>query len=123
MTHAHSLQRALSLSASVSALALLGACANGYGSYGGQGPYEGTVLSNREAQRQGYQQNLEDRVRAALRADPRVGASGLTVTSNGDSLITISGTPANGPAGRDLALMIARSVPGVRGVANNMTMN
>lgn len=52
-----------------------------------------------------------------------VGAHGLTVHSQGNGVIVIGGTPANGPAGRDLALRIAKGVWGVRTVVNNMVMN
>lgn len=110
--------------------ALLGGCAGGgYGGYGGYGggyygqpPMDGP-MSPREAGRRAQEQSLEDRVMAALRADPRVGAQGITVTSQGGGVVMLGGTPANGVAGRDLALQIARSVWGVRSVANNMVLN
>ena len=105
--------------AALAAAALTAGCAGGgyddgyegagYGSSGGP-------MSNREAARQAHEQRLEDRVMAALRADPRVGAQGLRVTSEGDGTVMISGTPANGIEGRTLALRIGK-------VVNNMTMN
>lgn len=100
---------------------LVGCAGGGYG-YGYDTPREGP-MSNREAARQVQEQNIVDRVTAALRADPRVGAQGLTVHSQGDGVIVINGSPANGPAGRDLALRIAKGVWGVRTVVNNMVMN
>ncbi len=101
-------------------LTVLAGCAGG--NYDWDAPREGP-MSNREAARQAQEQNLQDRVMAALRADPRVGAQGLYVHSQGDGVIVINGTPANGPAGRDLALRIAKGVWGVRRVVNNMVMN
>ena len=67
--------------------------------------------------------DLERRVAAVLDADPRTKINGLKVTSQGDGVVMISGSPANGIMGRDLALRAASRVPGVRSVANNMTMN
>ena len=112
--------RSLSLPAVVAGLAVLTGCAGG--GYGWDAPREGP-MSTREAARQAHEQNIVDRVMAALRADPRVGAQGLTVHSQGDGVIVINGTPANGIAGRDLALRIAKGVWGVREVVNNMVMN
>lgn len=112
--------RSLTLPALATGLMVLAGCAGG--GYGWDAPREGP-MSNREAARQAQEQNLQDRVMAALRADPRVGAQGLYVHSQGDGVIVINGTPANGPAGRDLALRIAKGVWGVRRVVNNMVMN
>lgn len=112
--------------AALAAAALTAGCAGGgygYGYDGGGYGSSGGPMSNREAARQAHEQRLEDRVMAALRADPRVGAQGLRVTSEGDGTVMISGTPANGIEGRTLALRIAQGVWGVRKVVNNMTMN
>lgn len=115
--------RSLALPALATGLFALAGCAGGgFGGYGYDSPREGP-MSTREAARQAQEQNIQDRVMAALRADPRVGAQGLTVHSQGDGVIVIGGSPANGVAGRDLALRIARDVWGVRRVVNNMTMN
>ena len=92
--------------AALAAAALTAGCAGGgYGYDGGGYGSSGGPMSNREAARQAHEQRLEDRVMAALRADPRVGAQGLRVTSEGDGTVMISGTPANGIEGRTLALM------------------
>ena len=120
-------RRAGLLASSLVAGVLLTGCAggDGYRDYGGgygRAPQSGP-MSNQEASRMAYEQELERRVMSALRADPRVGAQGLTVKSEGDGVVAIGGTPANGAAGRDLALMIARSVPGVRRAVNTMTVN
>lgn len=122
-------RRAGLLACSLVAGVVLTGCAVGgdYRDYGGGGGYgrapDRGPMSNREASRMAYEQELERRVMSALRADPRVGAQGLTVKSEGDGVVAIGGTPANGAAGRDLALMIARSVPGVRRAVNTMTVN
>ncbi len=102
---------------------LLAGCAGGGYGYGYDNADRGGPMSNREAVRQSREQNTVERVTAALHADPRVGASGLRVHSQGDGVIVIGGTPANGSSGRDLALRIAERVPGVRTVVNNMTLN
>ncbi|MBH1965966.1 MAG: BON domain-containing protein [Comamonadaceae bacterium] len=120
-------RRAGLLACSLVAGIVLAGCAGGggYRDYGGgygRAPQSGP-MSNQEASRMAYEQELERRVMSALRADPRVGAQGLTVKSEGDGVVAIGGTPANGAAGRDLALMIARSVPGVRRAVNTMTVN
>ncbi len=73
--------------------------------------------------RQAYERDLERRVAAALDADPRTKIHGLQVTAQGDGVVQISGSPANGVLERDLALRAASRVPGVRSVANNMTVN
>ncbi|MBK6869328.1 MAG: BON domain-containing protein [Burkholderiales bacterium] len=114
--------RLLALPLLAAGTALLVGCAGGGYGYGYDSPREGP-MSNREAARQAQEQNIQDRVMAALRADPRVGAQGLTVHSQGDGVIVIGGTPANGVAGRDLALRIAQGVWGVRHVVNNMVVN
>ena len=98
--------------------ALLAGCAGG-----GGWSEPGGSMSNTEAAKLRHAQNLEERVMAALRSDPRVGAQGLRVEGRSDGTVVISGTPANGTAGRDLALMIARNVAGVRKVVNSMVMN
>lgn len=97
---------------------LLAGCAGG-----GGWSEPGGSMSNSQAAKASYAQNLEERVMAALRADPRVGAKGLRVEGRSDGTVVISGTPDNGTAGRDLALMIARNVGGVRNVVNSMVMN
>lgn len=112
--------RLLNVPALALGLTVLAGCAGS--GYDWNAPREGP-MSNREAARQAQEQNIIDRVMAALRADPRVGVQGLTVHSQGDGVIVIGGTPANGTAGRDLALRIARGVGGVRRVVNNMVMN
>lgn len=104
--------------ASLFATLLLAGCAGSYGNYEGSGP-----MSNREAARMAQEQDLERRVMAALQADPRVGAAGLKVVSQGNGVVMIGGTPANGIEGRTLALRIAERVPGVRRAINNMVMN
>ncbi len=109
---------------SLAAGVLLAGCA-GNGGWSDQGGWndQGGSFSNRETARLSYAQNLEQRVMAALRADPRVGAQALRVEGRADGTVVISGSPANGPAGRDLAMMIARNVSGVRNVVNSMVMN
>lgn len=110
-------------------VASLAACAAGYGG-GYQDGYRGGYYGDRghaqerqEVARQAYERDLERRVAAVLDADPRTKINGLKVTSQGDGVVMISGSPANGIMGRDLALRAASRVPGVRSVANNMTMN
>lgn len=105
---------------SLAAGALLTGCAGGYD--GWNAPATGS-MSPQSAARMSRWQDLERRVMAALSADPRVGAHGLKAEVQSEGVVTISGTPANGTGGRDLALQIARSVPGVRQVVNNMVMN
>lgn len=105
----------------VLAVTMMAGCAGGgYGRGDNFGPVPGY---DRETARQAHEQDLERRVMAALSADPRVGAADLKVQSQGDGVVMISGSPANGIAGRTLALRIAQQVPGVRSVINNMTMN
>ena len=112
--------RSLAAGSTLAAIALVAGCAGGYGS-----PYQapGGSMYNHDAQRQMQNQDLADRVRAALRSDPRVGAEGLQVSALGEGKIEIGGSPANGLLGRELAMRLARSVPGVTAVFNNMTMN
>ena len=105
---------------SLAAGTLLTGCAGGYD--GWNSPSTGS-MSPQSAARMSRWQDLERRVMAALSADPRVGAHGLKAEVQSEGVVTISGTPANGTGGRDLALQIARSVPGVRQVVNNMLMN
>lgn len=106
----------------------LAACAAGYGGgyqeghRGGWGD-RGHAQERQEVARQAYERDLERRVAAALDADPRTRIGDLKVTSQGDGVVMISGSPVNGIMGRDLALRAAARVPGVRSVANNMTMN
>ena len=117
MTHPTPWLRGLDAGGALATLAVAAGCAGGaYDAAGG-------FLYNRDAQRQMQNQNLADRVRAALRSDPRVGAEGLQVQALGEGKVQISGTPANGLLGRELAMRLAQSVPGVRAVFNNMTMN
>lgn len=102
----------------------LAACAGGPDGY--RGDYygdRGHAQERQEMARQAYERDLERRVAAVLDADPRTKIHGLKVTSQGDGVVMISGSPANGIIGRDLALRAASRVPGVRSVANNMTMN
>lgn len=106
----------------------LTACAagpDGYrGGYYGNGHGDRDQAQERhEVRRQVYERDLERRVAAALDADPRTRIEGLKVTAQGDGIVMISGTPANGIIGRDMALRAATRVPGVRSVANNMTLN
>ena len=117
MIHPTPWPRGLATASALATLAVVAGCA--------AGPYQasGGSLYNRDAQRQMQNQDLADRVRAALRSDPRVGADGLQVQALGDGKIELSGSPANGLLGRELAMRLARSVPGVRAVFNNMTMN
>ena len=117
MMHPTPWPRSLATGSALAAIALVAGCAGG--------PYQaaGGSLYNRDAQRQMQNQDLADRVRAALRSDPRVGAEGLQVHALGDGKIEIGGSPANGLLGRELAMRLARSVPGVTVVFNNMTMN
>ncbi len=105
---------------SVAAAALLAGCA---GSYDGWNSPSSGHMSAESAARMARWQDLERRVMSALTADPRVGAHGLKAEVQSEGVVTISGTPANGIGGRDLALRIARNVPGVRQVVNNMVMN
>lgn len=116
--HTTSMTRAVLATCALAAGALLAGCASdgGWSEPGGS-------MSNSEAAKLSHAQNLEQRVMAALRADPRVGAQGLRVEGRSDGTVTISGSPANGTGGRDLALSIARNVPGVRKVVNSMVMN
>ncbi len=117
MTHPTPWLRGLAAGGALATLAIAAGCAGGaYDAAGGS-------LYNRDAQRQMQNQDLADRVRAALRSDPRVGAEGLQVHALGEGKVQISGTPANGLLGRELAMRLARSVPGVTAVFNNMTMN
>ncbi|MEZ5607812.1 MAG: BON domain-containing protein [Burkholderiaceae bacterium] len=117
MHYSTPLLRGLATGSALVALTVVAGCAGG--------PYQaaGGSLYNRDAQRQMQNQDLEDRVRATLRSDPRVGVQGLQVKALGEGKIEISGTPANGLLGRELAMRLARSVPGVTAVFNNMTMN
>lgn len=123
--------RRLLVMAGVFSFAVLSGCAAGYGGgggYGGYGAYDGrdrgdSRAARQEAQRQAYERDLERRVTAALEADPRTKIYSLAVTSQGDGVVMISGTPAQGIIGRDLALRVAARVPGVRSVANNMVLN
>lgn len=121
----------------------LTACAGGYGGwhdggYGGpgdrgsdravRGGYSGYSEGGRaqerqEVARQAYERDLERRVTAALDADPRTRIESLKVTSVGNGVVKINGSPVNGVIGRDLALRAASRVPGVRSVLNDMTMN
>ena len=117
MTRSTPWLRGLAAGSALATLAVVAGCAGGaYNAPGGS-------LYTRDAQKQMQNQDLTDRVRAALRSDPRVGAEGLQVKALGDGKVEISGTPANGLLGRELAMRLAQSVPGVRAVFNNMTMN
>lgn len=116
--HTTSPTRAVLTTFALATGALLAGCA---GNGGWSEP--GGSMSNSEAAKLSHAQNLEQRVMAALRADPRVGAQGLRVEGKSDGTVIIGGTPANGTGGRDLALAIARNVPGVRKVVNSMVMN
>lgn len=123
------------LAAGVLSAWMLAACGGGYGGgyygggynsggyYGGGRGDSGQADQRREAARQGYQADLERRVAAALNADPRTKIYDLKVTAQGDGVVVISGTPANGFMGRDMALRVASRVPGVRSVGSNLTMN
>lgn len=103
----------------------LAACAVGYGGGYQEGYYGGRdhAQERHELARQARERDLERRVSAALEADPRTKIYSLKVTSQGDGAIVISGTPANGFIGRDMALRVASRVPGVRSVASSMTMD
>ncbi|WP_423457035.1 BON domain-containing protein [Ottowia sp. VDI28] len=116
--HATSIVRTSLTACALATGAILAGCAGG-----GGWSEPGGSMSNSQAAKASYAQNLEQRVMAALRADPRVGAQGLRVEGRSDGTVIISGSPANGTAGRDLALMIARNVGGVRNVVNSMVMN
>ena len=105
---------------SMAGAVLLAGCAGGYD--GWNSPSSGH-MSHESAVRMSRWQDLERRVMAALSSDPRVGAQGLKAEVQSEGVVTISGTPAHGIGGRDLALRIARSVPGVRQVVNNMVLN
>jgi len=118
--------RRLALAAGILSVWALTACASGYDDYRGhRGAYgdRGQAQDRQEAARQAYERDLERRVEAALNADPRTKIHGLKVTSQGNGAVLISGSPANGVIGRDMALRAASRVPGVRSVANNMTVN
>lgn len=121
-------QRGLVVVAGALMACTLTACAAGPDGY--RGGYYGNgygdrdhAQERREVGRQVYERDLERRVAAALDADPRTRIEGLKVTAQGDGIVMISGTPVHGIVGRDMALRAAARVPGVRSVANNMTMN
>jgi len=61
---------------------------------------------------------LAAQVKAALEADKGVGAQGIDVTAK-EGVVTLWGTVAQ-PERRALAVTIARAVPGVKSVQNNL---
>ena len=71
MIHPTPWPRGLATASALATLAVVAGCA--------AGPYQasGGSLYNRDAQRQMQNQDLADRVRAALRSDPRVGGQGV----------------------------------------------
>ena len=62
--------------------------------------------------------HIADRVRHALASDERIASGSLTVTVR-EGVVYLSGSPRDSAA-RQLAVVTARHVPGVRSVIDNM---
>ncbi|WP_298431530.1 BON domain-containing protein [Ottowia sp.] len=75
--------------------------------------FEGTSGSTAGAQR------VADRVRQALAADPRLAGAAIGAQGFEGGLVVLSGTPRSA-AERNIAVDIARRVPGVREVVDRM---
>ena len=107
-----------SLLATALAVSALGtACGGGWG-----GGHESGISPKEEA-RLRDQARLVERVRQALHSDPIVGADGIQVVAQGNGVIELKGTAANGLEGRHRAARLAERVRGVRHVVNNLLMN
>jgi len=68
--------------------------------------------------------DLSARVHEALAHDPRIGSATINVIARGGGVIELQGSPSGIPKADAMAqaVRITSSVPGVRGVVNNMTM-
>ena len=99
-------------------VAMLGtACGGGWG-----GGHESGISPKEEA-RMREQARLVERVEQALRSDPVVGAEGIRVVAQGNGVIELAGSAANGLEGRRRAVRLTQRVPGVRHVVNNLLSN
>lgn len=103
--------------------AVLGVTMLGTACGGGWGGGHDSGISPKEEARLREQARLVERVEQALRSDPVVGAQGIRVVAQGNGVIELTGSAANGLEGRRRAVHLTQRVRGVRHVVNNLLSN